>query len=463
MLKRKRITIAGTILLILCLILTACVNSAKPPESSSSASSPAAEPEASNDKPYEGSTVKILITAGGVGQFNAWKARAPQFTEQTGIKLEFIETPYENLLENITSDGIANAGNYDLVAYLDTMGPSISNFLEPLNDYVRRDNFDLNRWSKGLLDLSTYDGKLISLPVRGQVQMLMYRKDLFEKAQVKVPTTWAELEEAGKKIKEVTGKEGIIPYYAPGNNGQNLYMWTSYLWSNGGDIFDANFKPIFNNQQGIEATQRYVDLLLKHNIASKSSITFGEQDARTSFKNGDGAMLIVWWWAYPEFNDPNLSAPEVVGNAGFAPVPGWEGRGSSTNILSFPLGMMKGSKNKDAAWEVLKWIADPAEELAIVKATVDGTAPSDQNNTVMTQFVNLMNEELNAKMDNFFKVGAEGFQNSKALPVMKEWPKISDILSAAISEMAIGKPVEPTLSNAAKQVEALLKEAGYYQ
>jgi len=466
MVRRTSFSWIAALLLVVCLAVTGCATSAAPPEPEPEAQeSPSGAAGESGDKPHAGATVKVLLSAGGTGQFNAWRARAPKFTEQTGINVEFIETPYENLLENITSDGLANAGTYDLVAHLDTMGSSISNFLEPLDEYAKRDNFDLSRWSPALLDLSTFDGKLQSLPVRGHVQLLFYRKDLFEKAGVDVPKTWAELEEAGKKVKEATGKEGIVTYFAPGNNGQNLYMWTAYLWSNGGDIFDENNKPVFNSPEGVAATQRYIDLLLKHRIASENTITFGEQDARTSFKNGDAAMLLVWWWAYPEFNDPELSAPEVAGNVGFATVPAWEGKPEqgTTNILTFPLGMMKGSKNKDAAWEVLKWIASPEEELAIVTATVDGTAPSNQNSTVATQQQTLANEALNAKMDGFFNIAAEGFQSARTLPKLKEWPQISDILSAAISEMATGQPVEPTLNKAAEKVEELLKAAGYYK
>ncbi|MBO1913930.1 extracellular solute-binding protein, partial [Microvirga sp. 3-52] len=83
----------------------------------------------------KGKTVKVLLSAGDVGQFNSWKARSSVFSEETGIKVEFIETPYENLLENITSDGIANGGAYDLVVFLDSMGSSVTQFLEPLDDY----------------------------------------------------------------------------------------------------------------------------------------------------------------------------------------------------------------------------------------------------------------------------------------------------------------------------------------
>jgi multiple sugar transport system substrate-binding protein len=410
----------------------------------------------------ERKTVKVLLSAGSVGQFNAWKARSKEFTEETGIKVEFIETPYENLLEEITADGIAMGGAYDLVAHLDTMGSSINQFLEPLDTFAERDNFNLDRWPQASVDRSTFDGKLYSLPVRAHAQMMFYRKDIFEKLGLEPPKTWEELETVSKKITDKTDLYSIAPYYGAGNNGQNLFMWTSYLWSNGGKIFDEDHKPVFNSPEGLEATQRYLDLLVTDKVAPPGSVTFGEQDSRTFFKQGKAAIWIGWWWVYSEFNDNKSSSPEVIGNVDFAPVPGWEGKEAVSNVTTFPLGMMKGSKNKEAAWEVLKWIADPETELDIVMDTLKDEAPSDQKSIVITQRENLKNEELNELTNGFYNVGADNLEVANTLPKMKEWPRVSDIISSAISKMATGEPVEPALNEAAEQVEKLLEESGYY-
>jgi multiple sugar transport system substrate-binding protein len=442
--------------LITILILIASITMAGCSNSSSGDAAPSKES-------LKGKTVTVLLSAGGVGQFNAWKESAKAFTKKTGINVKFIETPYDNLLQNITTDGISNRGEYDLTVYLDTMGPSISQFLQPLDNYVKRDKIDTSQWPSAVLDESKYNGKLISLPVRAHVQMLFYRKDIFNKLHMNPPTTWTELEADGKKITQSTGISGIVPYYAPGNNGQNLYMWTAYLWSNGGDIFDKNMKPIFNNQQGIEATQRYIDLLTKDKIAPPGSTTFGEQDARTYFEKGKAAMWLGWWWVYPEFNNPQISAKDVAGNVGYAPVPGWEGKQATSNVSSFPLAMMKDSKNKDAAWEVLKWLASSSEELNIATKSLKNELPAQDQNLVVTQMADLRNKQLNDLSGGFFNVAANNFAHGRHLPLIKEWPQVSDVISSAISKMSTGQPVEPTLNAAAKQVEQIMSAAGYYK
>ncbi|MBO1910633.1 sugar ABC transporter substrate-binding protein, partial [Microvirga sp. 3-52] len=274
---------------------------------------------------------------------------------------------------------------YDLVVFLDSMGSSVTQFLEPLDDYAAKDEFNIDRWPSSILELSTFDDKLYSLPVRAHVQMLFYRQDIFDKLNLTAPTTWKEFENASKIITEQTDMAGVVPYYGAGNNGQNLFMWTSYLWSNGGEIFNEDMKPIFNSVEGLEATQRYLDLLIKDKVAPGGSVTFGEQDSRTYFKQGKAAMWLGWWWVYSEFNNQESAAPEVAGNVNYAPVPGWEGKEASSNVSTFPIAMMKGSKNKDAAWEVLKWISEPEEELDIVTKTWKDEIPSKEASTVITQ------------------------------------------------------------------------------
>lgn len=403
-------------------------------------------------------TISVLLSAGEVGQFNAWQARTEEFTEKTGINVEYIIVPYKNLLEDITTAGISGQGTYDVVAYLDTMGPSIQQFLEPLNDYAKKGNFEFDRWPEAALNLSTYDNKMYSLPVRSHVQMLFYRKDIFQQLNIDKPETWEDLVAAGKKVQEKTDLSGIVPYYGAGNNGQNLYMWTSYLWSNGGDIFNEDMKPIFNKKKGVEATERYINLL--DQIAPSGSKTFGEQDARTYFQQGKAAMWIGWWWAYSGFNS---DSSDLSGNVGFAQVPKWEGKQSVSNVISFPMAMMKGSKNKQAAWEYLKWLAEPGLERDIVMDTLTNESPPKQHSIVVTQKANLKNNKLNELSNGFYNVGYENFQSAKTFPTIPEWPQVADILSTAVNKMATGGAVEPTLNQAAQRIEELMKEAGYYK
>ena len=409
-------------------------------------------------KSLEGEKVTVAVTEGNIGQFNAWEARSKEFTEETGIEVEFIGIPYDNLLDRITTEGISGETTFDVVTYLDGMGPSIQQFLEPLDDYAEEGFFD--RFTESTLELSTFDEQIYSLPLRANAQVMFYRKDVFENLGLEPPTTWEEMEQVGEKITSETDMSAITPYYQAGNNGQNLYMWSSYLWGNKGDIFDENMKPVFNNEEGVEATKRYIDLL-RNGLAPDGAVQFGEQDARTHFKQGRSAMWIGWWWVYSDFNAGD-GVEEVLGNVGFTNVPSWEGGEQVSAVSTFPLGMMESSQNKEAAWEFMKWLSNPEVEKNIVMDSLNEEVPPEQFSTDIVQKENLRDEELNELGDNLFNIGGDSFENAQTLPSIPEWPQISDILSTAISDMAVGSDVEETLDKAAADVENLLENEGYY-
>ncbi|MBR5817552.1 MAG: extracellular solute-binding protein, partial [Clostridia bacterium] len=70
---------------------------------------------------------------------------------------------------------------------------------------------ELGNFVKGTLDEGKAfgDGKTYLLPIAKSTEVLYYNKDFFEKHNLTVPTTWAEMEETCKKIKEI--EPGCIP------------------------------------------------------------------------------------------------------------------------------------------------------------------------------------------------------------------------------------------------------------
>ena len=413
--------------------------------------------KAGNDN--ENKKITIAVTEGDIGQFNAWEERSKEFTEKTGIDVEFIGIPYDNLLDRITAEGISGETTFDIVTYLDVMGPSIKQFLEPLDEYVSEGFFD--DYPDSIVELSTYDDKIYSLPLRANAQVMFYRKDIFNDLGLDPPKTWGELEEVGKKITAKTDKSAITPYYKAGNNGQNLYLWTSYLWSKGEDIFDDDMKPIFNSKEGVKATEDYINLL-RDKLAPEGSISFAEQESRTHFKQDRSAMWIGWWWVYSDFNSSDSSDKEVQGNVGFTTIPTYDGGEEVSSVSTFPIGMMKDSQNKEAAWKFMEWLSKAENEKSIVKDSLNEKVSIDQFSTDVVHLSNLRDEELNKLGDNLFNIGGDSFESAKILPTIKEWPQISDILSKSISNMATGEGVKENLDKAADKIEKLLEEEGYY-
>ena len=91
------------------------------------------------------------------------------------------------------------------------------------------------------------DGKMYSLPVQKSTEVLYYNKTFFEQHNLTVPTTWAEMEEVCKKIKEIEPTSIPLGYDSESNWFITMCeQYNSPYTSATGDNF------LFNNQTNID-------------------------------------------------------------------------------------------------------------------------------------------------------------------------------------------------------------------
>ena len=460
-LSQQLLTLAGRLILIPLLTLSACQPQEKVEPSNNAIARDNFETIAyglKGGKPYVGTKLTFLICCSDTPQFVAWKQRTKEFSELTGIEVEYAWEPWGSFKEKIATEGVVRTGEYDIVLWLDSWGPSFDYFLLPLGDRLAAEKIDLQQFPQVYINSVTLDEEVRGLPVRGHPQMLFYRQDVLEELNLEPPQTWVELETVAKTITEKTNLYGIASYYGTQSNGQNLFVWMNYLWSNGGEVFDKNYRPTFNSPAGIEATQRYVDLLLKHKIAPPSSITYNEAEGARSVAQGESAMVITWWWRYAGLTDKTQAASEVADNIGFAPPPGWEGKQTVNYALQLPVGISSYSKNQDAAWEYLKWLTHPETERKIV---LDKSNPKTSTIVGVHQ-ANLLDPKVNQTSNGLHQTGARVLKNSRLTPLIAEWTEVSTVLEVAINNIASGSDTKATLDRAAKEVTEIMERAGYY-
>ena len=405
-------------------------------------------------KPYNGQTITILWHTNE--QFKAIERRTQQFTDLTGIKVEYVWVPFPGLHEKLVAELVAGQGTYDAVNVSDYWLPGFSQFFAPLDEFIKDARIDMNRYPPTYRSMGYYKGVLYSMVLRAHAQLLYYRKDIFDKLQLKVPTSWKEVAEAGKKIQEKTKLAGIAMYYGRVSPTamHNIVNWFPMLWSAGGIIFDENWKPAFNDKTGVEVTQQYVDLHLKQGVTPRGSVAFSEYEAVVTYEQGDAAMYMGLMWSLSVFQNPKLSKPEVVKYTRVAPVPIIEGKSKASLTVGHMFSIPKASKNIDAAKEWLKWVTNPDLEKEYVKARED---------VMMVQTANLLDPEINKMYDNFYKTCYETVKDAQTVPLIPEWAEISSYLSIAISEAVGGMPVKTALDRAAKAIEDIMKRAGYYK
>lgn len=401
--------------------------------------------EATEGKPYDGETVRVLAVKSS--QFEAHEARVAAFEEATGIDVVYDYVPFPNMKEALTTEMVAG-GDYDVVSIMDQWVPSLSLLVQPIGDEIAAQGTDLDDFPPAHLRHGMLNGELVGLPVRGHVQLLFYRKDLLEQAGAEVPGTWDEVVSTAKAVQEATGASGIaLPYGKL--NGQNLMVWINLLWGYGGDLFDADGEPAFNSEAGIAATEQYVGFLTEEKIAPAGSATFVEQDAVNSFKQGNSAMLPVWWWVRSQLTDPEQSRI-TADQLGFTSLPSVGDAAKTTFTNTWIFAVTEGADNKDAAAEYLGWLTDPALERDVLL---------DENLTevVAVHFSNLRDPEVNARWGGMHAAAADALTKAEGMEFGDNWPRVSEILETAISSLASGEETDTAtaLNHAAEEIKRI--------
>jgi len=210
----------------------------------------------------------------------------------------------------------STVGKYN-VYYIDEANVALfasSKWVLPLLDYYPKD-YDYADFDPGRRLVATVDGVPYFAPLTGGTDLMVYRKDLLDKAGLKPPKTLDEFEAAVKKLNDPdNGVYGIALRGARGS-GANVWRWMPYFRGFGGKWFDGD-KPVFDSDAFVKATQTYLDLFKYSPPGTKT----GSWDESTgAFLSGHVAILVesspLAGWAI----DPTMS--KVIGKVGYAAPP----------------------------------------------------------------------------------------------------------------------------------------------
>ena len=404
-------------------------------------------------QPFAGTELTVVVPP--LGQFGAQQQRLVQFERLTGIRVDMRFLPAGDIRDAIASTGMRRSASVDVFNCADAWLPALASNFIPLDELMKRDGFDLNRYPSGFKAAAGFDRNFFGVPIRGFAQLLFFRKDLFDRERMAPPKTWDELVVAAHRIQRANNIGGVAMYYGRGEAAASLNIWANYLWGRGGDFLHSDFTPRFNDPVGVETTQFYIDLVLNHDVAASGSTEFSESNALAAMAQGRAAMVMTWAWNHGVlFGETTKLKREQVG---IAPMPSYRGRPLATCATASSLCMNLYSVRHEAAWEYLKWASNP--ELEIVIAT-DRTRPQLIDDMVVHTAA-FGNEALNLLSGGMHRAAGASLSGSRMMPRLKEWPAVAQILDAAIAEAARGtRLTRSVLDDGARQVERLLRSAG---
>lgn len=332
---------------------------------------------------YEGTTLNVLFGTG-----TSWDILAQntaEFTEQTGIRLDFTMAQYMDRYTKMVLDTSTGTNSFDVypVAYQwkYDVGEYLIDLREGGDAVEGMPAIEIEDYPEG--PLNTYailDGRMVAAPVMGDVTFFVWNKRLYEEAGLdpeKAPTSWEEIIENGKKL---TGN-GRFGFAMPGGkNIQTATVWMQLFCGNGGKYFSEDGQPQFDSPEGVAATAFMAEQIQP--ICPSGNLTWDVSEVVNSFTTEQSGQALVWPAGMGIISDPSKSA--AAGHFGYAPPPGGGVLGGHS------LGVNAKSSKVDAAKLFVLWLSSRD----VVQRTADaGAAP--------VRLSALRNPELEKKYPHF--------------------------------------------------------------
>lgn len=292
---------------------------------------------------FWGSPEEIEIITSSIAD---WQAQHPQ------IKVIFEHTPYAGYDSKILTR-IAGGAAPDIITtevdYFVTFASK--NVLENLNPYFQKDpsGFSQNEFFDGIVNRFTYQNQLLALPRDiAPFACVFYNKKLFNEAKIPYPTNDWTFDDLLRISRELTKKDstGKVTQY-----GFYTWAWKNFIYGFGGALVDDVKNPtktLLADPRSLEGMQFYADLINVYDVMpTPVALTNLGMGIDRLFAKGRLAMFGSGIWETPGLRNYDFDWDVVMFPKSKSGKRAFGTGGSGYAIL-------KSSKNKDAAWEVLK-------------------------------------------------------------------------------------------------------------
>jgi multiple sugar transport system substrate-binding protein len=333
-------------------------------------------------------------------------------------------------MEKLVIDLKEATGAYDLLMMDDTWvtGFGAANWLTNLTEFVKAKGEELDPdFVAAAVDAARYPyergtAPVYGLPFVGNVELFVYRQDLFEKYSIAAPPkTWDDVMSAAKTIGEK--EEGVYGVVFRGVKGNPITSgFLPIFWAFGASVIDAEGKAAVNSPEGVAALKFFLELAKQ---APKGVEIYNSSEVKDTLFSGGAAIATEVWPSWvPDMDDPEKS--QVVGKMEVTVHPGQKTE-AAPMIGVWHLAIPEASTRKDVAYDFLKFVT--SKEMQKKLALEIGQPPT--RSSVYTD------SDVVAKY-RWYPTQLKALEASKVRPRIPEWLEIDVKMGTYLNLALVG-------------------------
>ncbi len=281
--------------------------------------------------------------------------------EHPNIKIKYVNQSPTDYRERLTN-ALAKGEGPDIFPFHNSWVSMFKSYLNPVPDTViSTAEFAETFYPVAVRDL-TLRGNIVGLPLEYDGIVLFINEDIFANAAVSAPTTWDELREAARLLTQIDEQEAIIQSGVALGETSNVDHWEEIVAMM---MVQNNANPAAP-AEGVLAK----DALLFYSLFSNEDKVWDETmpPSTSAFANGKVAMYFGPSWRIADIKEMNPSLRFRT-----IPVPQLPKESPSDPDVNYATywahGVWNESKNKEAAWEFMKYLIS-AEALETMNKTL---------------------------------------------------------------------------------------------
>ena len=389
--------------------------------------------------------IRVLLANHPYGEL--LKTAIPDFEKETGIKVNVESLQESQLTTKLTTEFATKSSSVDVFMTRPLQEGKMfykNGWYEPLTAY------DFADFPPNAMEVATFGSKVYIVPIVTEWQVMYYRKDLFEKAGLAVPTNFTELEAAAQKLNSAD----VAGFASRGKGAAAVTQLSTYIYNYGGRYLDKG-QAVFASKEAVDAIRFYGKMLASYGPQGVTSMSW--ENIMPLFQAGKVAMWTDASVFYGQIVDPAKSQVPAE-NVGIANVPAGPKAQTPFIVVSWGMAVAKQSKNKELAQKFIAWAtsADLQKKALAANITVARNSAWDDSAVVAKVNQGLIDTRAFAAKNGF------PFDRPYMSAVGEARDRIGELVIESINTKGESADLEAMAKEKAQNVNELLEDTGEF-